>query len=149
MSGRWYPHARYRLYTTRASYTVPLFDVKDTVETFEAEVCRRFNVAAAVCVPMARTGLFFVLRELIQPGQKIILSPLTIVDVVNAVLLAGGVPVFADIVRRSCAMDINVADSLIDASTSALVITHLHGEAAEAHAFRELCRRRGVRLIED
>ena len=149
MSGRWYPHARYRLYTTRASYTVPLFDVKDSVETFEAEVCRRFNVAAAVCVPMARTGLFFVLRELIQPGQKIILSPLTIVDVVNAVLLAGGVPVFVDIIRRSCAMDIDKADSLIDGSTGALLLTHLHGETAGANAFLELCQRRGLRLIED
>src|SRR5205823_5389765 len=126
-----------------------LFDVRDSIETFEAEVCRRFNVAAAVCVPMARTGLFFVLREVIRPGQKVILSPLTIVDVVNAVLLAGGVPVFADIVRRSCAMDIDNANSLIDGSTAALLVTHLHGETAGAHAFLELCRRRGVCLIED
>jgi hypothetical protein len=86
---------------------------------------------------------------MIRPGQRVILSPLTIVDVVNAVLLAGGIPVFADIVRRSCAMDIDTADSLIDTSTGAVLLTHLHGEAAEVHAFRELCSRRGVRLIED
>jgi dTDP-4-amino-4,6-dideoxygalactose transaminase len=98
---------------------------------------------------MARVGLYFVLREMIRPGQKVILSPLTIVDVVNAVLLAGGIPVFADILRRSCAIDIEKADSLIDGSTSALLITHLHGETAGAHAFQELCHQRGVRLIED
>jgi perosamine synthetase len=126
-----------------------LSDARDAVENFEGEVCRRFNVAAAVSVPMARAGLYLVLREMIRPGQKVILSPLTIVDVVNAVLFAGGVPVFADIVRRSCAMDINAADSLIDASTAVVLLTHLHGEAAEAHAFRELCRRRGIRLVED
>src|SRR5205823_2814723 len=126
-----------------------LFDVRDSIETFEAEVCRRFNVAAAVCVPMARTGLFFVLREVIRPGQKVILSPLTIVDVVNAVLLAGGVPVFADIVRRSCAIDIDNANSLIDGSTGAVLVTHLHGETAGARAFLVLSRRPGACLIED
>jgi perosamine synthetase len=126
-----------------------LFDTNHAVEDFESEVCRKFNVAAAVCVPMARVGLYLVLREIIRPGQKVILSPLTIVDVVNAVILAGGVPVFADIVRRSCAIDIDAADSLIDPSTGALLITHLHGETAGAHAFQELCQRRGVRLIED
>ena len=149
MSSRWSPHPRYRLYTTRASYTVPLFNARDSVERFETEVCRRFNVAAAACVPMARVGLFFALREMIRPGQKVILSPLTIVDVVNAVLLAGGVPVFADIVRRSCAIDIDKAYSLIDGSTAALLLTHLHGETAGANPFREICQRRGLRLIED
>jgi dTDP-4-amino-4,6-dideoxygalactose transaminase len=149
MTSRWSPHPRYRLYTRGADYRSALFDTKDAVENFEHEVCRRFNVAAAVCVPMARVGLYLAVREMIRPGQEVILSPLTIVDVVNAVLLAGGVPVFADIVRRSCAIDIDRADSLIDASTAALLITHLHGETAGAHAFRELCQRRGVRLIED
>lgn len=149
MASSWSPHPRYRLYTAAGDYGSMLRDARCAVENFEREVCRRFDVAAAVCVPMARAGLYLLLREMIRPGQKVILSPLTIVDVVNAVLFAGGVPVFADIVRRSCAMDIDEADSLIDVSTGAVVLTHLHGEAAEAHAFRELCRRRGVRLIED
>jgi perosamine synthetase len=149
MTSRWSPHPRYRLYTTGADYCSVLFDTRDAIENFEYEVCRRFDVAAAVCVPMARVGLYLAVREMIRPGQKVILSPLTIVDVVNAVLLAGGVPVFADIVRRSCAMDIERADSLIDGSTAALLVTHLHGETAGAHAFLELCRRRGVCLIED
>ena len=149
MGINWSPHPRYRLYTSLADYDSMLSNSGDAVENFEREVCRRFNVAAAVCVPMARAGLYLVLREMIRPGQKVVLSPLTIVDVVNAVLLAGGVPVFADIVRRSCAMDINAADSLIDASTGVVLITHLHGEAAGAHAFQDLCRRRGIRLIED
>jgi|SRR6266436_6660963 len=84
MKSSWSPHARYRLYTTGADYRSGLFDTKEGVENFEHEVCRRFNVAAAVCVPMARVGLYLVVREMIRPGQKVILSPLTIVDVVMA-----------------------------------------------------------------
>jgi perosamine synthetase len=98
---------------------------------------------------MARTGLYLGLRELIRPGQKVILSPLTIVDVVNMVILAGGIPVFADIRRQSCAIDPDQVESLIDGKTGAVLITHLHGETAGAHGFRDICTRRGVPLIED
>src|SRR5438093_270187 len=87
MTSKLSPHPRYRLYTTRGDYRSALFDTEHAADNFEREVCRRFNVAAAVCVPMARVGLYLVLREVIRPGQKVILSPLTIVDVVNAVLI--------------------------------------------------------------
>ena len=115
----------------------------------EVEICRRFDAAAAVCVPMARTGLYLALEQLIRPGQTVVMSPLTIVDVVNAVILAGGIPLFADIQRRSCSMDPDQAESLIDERTGAVLITHLHGETAGAHRFREICDRRSVPLIED
>jgi len=125
-----------------------LKETNDATQQFEEEICRRFNVAA-VCVPMARTGIYLTILETIQPGHKVIMSPLTIVDVVNAVLLAGGIPVFTDIRRASCAIDPEKAESLIDKQTAAILITHLHGETAGAHVFRDICVRRGVRLIED
>jgi perosamine synthetase len=145
----WSPHSRYRLYTSRTTYRIPLGETNGAIQAFEAEVCRRFGVAAAVCVPMARTGLFLTLSEMIRPGQKVILSPLTIADAVNAVILAGGIPIFADINPSSCAMDINAAGSLIDHSTGALLLTHLHGQTGGAHAFRELCQCHGLPLVED
>ncbi len=156
MSSSWPPHPRYRLYTCPASYRLPLRNLLPgrsacgyTVSGLEAEICLRFDTAAAVCIPMARTGLYLGLRELIRPGQKVVMSPLTIVDVVNMVILAGGIPVFADIHRLSCAADSAQVESLIDSGTGAVLITHLHGETAGAHVFRDMCRRRGVPLIED
>ena len=153
---RWSPHARYRLYTGASSYTLPirqflccLSDSADAATRLETEICNRFEVASACSVPMARTGLYFGLKELIRPGQRVIMSPLTIIDVVNMVLLAGGIPVFADIRRKSCAIDPDQAESLIDGRTGAMLITHLHGETAGAHEFRDICNRRGVPLIED
>jgi dTDP-4-amino-4,6-dideoxygalactose transaminase len=65
------------------------------------------------------------------------------------VLLAGGIPLFADIRRESCAIDAAQVESLIDARTGAVLITHLHGETAGAHEFRDICNRRCVPLIED
>jgi dTDP-4-amino-4,6-dideoxygalactose transaminase len=156
MALSWSPHPRYLLYTSKASYGLPLQHLfsrprnsADATARLEAEICQRFEVSAAVCVPMARTGLYFGLRELIRPGQTVILSPLTIIDVVNMVLLAGGIPLFTDIRRQSCTIDPEQAESLIDSRTGAVLITHLHGESAGAHVFRDICRRRAVPLIED
>ncbi len=149
MPGNWSPHPRYRLYTAPASYIPHLNVSNDAIEEFETAICRRFGIAAAVCVPMARTGVYLTILDTIQFGQKVIMSPLTIVDIVNAVLLAGGIPVFTDICRVSCAIDPEKAESLIDSKTGAVLITHLHGQTAGAHVFREICVRRGVRLIED
>jgi perosamine synthetase len=155
MESRWSPHPRYRLYTRIASYLLPLKQLLrlhgsvKSVPRLEEEVCRRFQVAAAVCVPMARTGLWLGLREMIRPGQTVIMSPLTIIDVVNMVILAGGIPVFADTCPSSCGMDPGEAEALIDNRTGAILITHLHGETAGACAYREICRRHGIPLIED
>ncbi len=155
MKSRWSPHPRYRLYTRMASYLLPLqqpfclHGSGEAVARLEQEICRRFQVAAAACVPMARTGLWLALREIIRPGQRVIMSPLTIVDVVNMVLLAGGIPAFADIRKASCGMDADDARALIDGRTGAVLITHLHGETAGAFAIREICLSHGVPLIED
>jgi len=155
MKSRWPPHPRYRLYTRMASYTLPvlqLFRIHSpgkAVLRLEEEICRRFQVAAAACVPMARTGLWLALREMIRPGQTVVMSPLTIIDIVNMVLLAGGIPVFADICRASCGMDPDEAEALIDGRTGAVLITHLHGETSGASVFREICRSHSVPLIED
>jgi dTDP-4-amino-4,6-dideoxygalactose transaminase len=138
-----------------ASYTLPvgqlfrLHSAGKAVLGLEEELCRRFQVAAAACVPMARIGLWLGLLEMIRPGQTVVMSPLTIIDVVNMVLLAGGIPLFADISKASCGMDPDEAEALIDNRTGAVLITHLHGETSGAFVFREICRRYGLPLIED
>jgi perosamine synthetase len=151
---KWSPHPRYRLYTSPASYGLGLKQYLNThgsadgiKELLEDEICRRFNINAAACAPMARTGIYFGLRELIKPGQTVILSPLNLVDVVNMVILAGGVPVFADIIRRTCSIDPDQAESQIDHRTGAVLITHLHGATAGAHVFNDICKRKGIPVI--
>ena len=149
MPHNWSPHPRYRLYTSFRSYSPGFLEDRSSTSALEAEICRRFGVQSAVCVPMARTGLFLALSELIRPGQRVVMSPLTIVDVVNAVILAGGVPTFVDIDRDTCGISPELAEARIDSRTGAVLITHLHGQSCGAHHFREICDRRSVPLVED
>ena len=115
----------------------------------EEKIKERKNVPHAICMPRARTGIYFAIKAMIQPGQKVILSPYTISDVINMVLCAGGKPVFADIDPVTNNIDASQIDTLIDDETGAVLITHLHGYACDMERIAEICRRKKVPLVED
>ena len=106
----------------------------------------------AVAVPMARVGIYLTLKRLIRSGQKVILSPYTISDVVNMVLCAGGVPVFADIEEGgSCNIDARTVLRLLDSTddVGAVLVTHFYGLICDIEPILEACRRRTIPVVED
>jgi dTDP-4-amino-4,6-dideoxygalactose transaminase len=102
-----------------------------------------------VLAPRARVAIHLAVKGLIRPGQKVVLSPYTIADVVNVVVAAGGVPVFADIERETCNVDPAEIEKLVDGDTGAVLVTHLHGLACDMDVIPRLTSERGVPLIED
>jgi len=150
------PHPRSRIYTNFNSYWSFLKDLilnrinkGDDVEKFEKALADKFNVSEVVCVSMARVAIYLVLKNIIKHEQGVIMSPYTIADVVNMVILAGGVPVFVDIERNSCNIDPNKIEQLIDNNTGAVLITHLHGIGANTNEILNICHRYNISLIED
>ena len=151
------PSPRNRLYTDLNSYTQFLGYVlggrfiknKKDIEGFEHELRLRFSSRYAVCVSQCRVGIYLAVKALIKPGQEVIMSPYTIADVINMVIFAGGCPVFADLDRSTCNISATEVEQLITANTGAVLITHLHGVAAEAHRIKEICDRSNIPLIED
>jgi dTDP-4-amino-4,6-dideoxygalactose transaminase len=103
----------------------------------------------ALAMPTARTGIYLTIKAIIKPGQKVIMSPITIVDVINMVLCAGGIPVFADTDADSCNIDPVGFEDLIDNETGLVFVTHLHGLACDMDKIREICKRKNVPLVED
>ena len=77
------------------------------------------------------------------------MSPYTIADITNMVILAGGRPVFADVERDTCNISAHEVEACISDNTGAVLITHLHGLAAPVGEIKTLCDARGVPLIED
>jgi perosamine synthetase len=150
------PLSRLRLYTTTDQYLSVLgawltgrLDAGDVVKDLEREVARRVGARFAVAMPMARVGIYFAIKSLIRPGQKVILSPYTIADVVNMVICAGGVPVFADIERATCNIDPAEIERLIDGNTGAVLATHFYGLMADMRRIREICDAHRVPVVED
>ena len=150
------PPPRMRLYTTLGMYATAIAgclsgasESSDDVAMFERAVSERLQLPHAIAAPMARVGIYFVVRALIRPGQKVILSPYTIADVVNMVVCAGGIPVFADIDRDTCNISARQVEQLIDADTGAVLVTHFYGLACDIEEIADICSRRGVPLVED
>lgn len=150
------PYPRYQIYTRARSYLSFLSDLilgrlnkGSDVEMLETALAKKFEIPYAVCVPQNRVGVYLAVKYLIKPGQDVILSPYTVADIVNMVICAGGVPVFADIDKLSTNIDPNKIEQLINDNTGAVMITHLHGVAARSHEILEICRKHNLPLIED
>src|SRR5712692_2847005 len=103
----------------------------------------------AIAMPMARVGIYCVVKALIRPGQNVVMSPYTIADVVNMVVCAGGVPVFADVEPNTCNVDATEVERLIDADTGLVLVTHFYGLACDIERIACVCRDRAVALVED
>jgi dTDP-4-amino-4,6-dideoxygalactose transaminase len=57
--------------------------------------------------------------------------------------------VFADVDRDTCNISAAEVESLITPNTGAVLITHLHGVAADAHRIKKICDRFNVPMVED
>ncbi|MFH1618778.1 MAG: DegT/DnrJ/EryC1/StrS family aminotransferase [bacterium] len=150
------PQSRFRIYTDPSSYARVAWELAtgraqqgNAVEELEQTVARRADVRHAICMPTARTGIYLTLASIIKPGQKVLLSPITIVDVINMVLCAGGVPCFMDVEENTCNIDAAEIERNIDKNTGAVLVTHLHGLACDIERIRRTCEQTGVPLLED
>lgn len=150
------PYPRSRICTKPKSYLTFVADLISgrlnkgpDVEKLEQALSEKLRVSYVACIPAARVGIHLVIKNLIKPGQGVIMSPYTVADVVNMVIAAGGKPVFADIDQRTCNIDPDKIEPLIDQNTGAVLITHLHGIAAPAHRILTICQRHNLPMIED
>jgi dTDP-4-amino-4,6-dideoxygalactose transaminase len=92
------------------------------------------------------------LREVVPPGRELLLSPYTIVDVVNMVLAAGAVPRFVDVDARTGNLDPQALAGAIQRSggrAAAVLFTHLHGVSADVEGVLAVARAAGLPVIED
>jgi dTDP-4-amino-4,6-dideoxygalactose transaminase len=150
------PQARFRTYTRWCDYVQLLRDITPwggasvrDLARLEAAIAEWVGIPLALCLPQARIGIYLAVKGLVRPGERVVLSPYTIADVVNMVVCAGGVPVFADIDRPTTNMSPAAVDRLVDSGTGAVLVTHLHGLAADVESIAAICHERGVPLIED
>ena len=152
------PQPRSRLYTTAAAYAGLLSGGLlgrhggGAVTELERALAEYLAIDHVIAVPQARVGIYLAIKHLVRRGRKVILSPYTIADVVNMVVCAGAVPVFADIAADgSCNIDPAVVADLRERErdVGAVMVTHFYGLACAVEPIRQACARAGVALIED
>ena len=150
------PQPRFRIYTTPSDYSDVFKDILvnrvnkgDAMAPLCEQIKALFGVRYVLPMPTARYAIYLSLKAIITPGQKVILSPLTIVDVINMVICAGGVPVFCDVEEGTCNIAADKIEALMDADVGAIMITHLHGLACDVDTIKAIAEKHNVPLIED
>lgn len=85
----------------------------------------------------------------VRPGDEVILPTFTFVSTVNAFVLRGAVPVFADVRPDTLNLDERQLEQLITPRTRVVVPVHYGGVGCEMDVIGEVAARRGVAVVED
>ena len=116
---------------------------------FETELARRLNVGHAHLCSSGTAALATALAACgIGAGDEVIVPPFTFVATIESVLMAGAVPVFADIDETLCLSPDGLRAALTPA-TRAVIPVHMCGSMARIDEIKTLCEENGLILIED
>lgn len=85
----------------------------------------------------------------IQSGDEVIAPSFTFVTTVNAFVLRGARPVFADIRPDTLNIDEAVLEQLISPRTKAIIVVHYAGVGCEMDTILGIANRHGIPVIED
>src|SRR5580700_5038908 len=85
----------------------------------------------------------------IQPGDEVIVPSFTFVSTVNAFVLRGARPIFADIRADTLNIDERLLESLITPRTRAIIVMHYAGVGCEMDSILQIAGRHGIPVIED
>lgn len=85
----------------------------------------------------------------IKPGEEVILPAMTFAATANAVVYAGGVPVFADCSKETMNVDPEDIERKITKKTKAVIVVHFAGRPCEMDAIMEIAGKHGLIVIED
>jgi len=85
----------------------------------------------------------------VEPGDEVIVPSFTFVSTVNAFVLRGARPVFADVRPDTFNLDERRLEALIGPRTKAIVVVHYAGVACEMTEILRIAGRHGVPVVED
>jgi dTDP-4-amino-4,6-dideoxygalactose transaminase len=85
----------------------------------------------------------------LQPGDEVIVPSFTFVSGVNAFVLRGARPRFADVRADTLNIDERQIESLITARTKAIAPVHYAGVGCEMEAICDIAQRHGLDIVED
>jgi dTDP-4-amino-4,6-dideoxygalactose transaminase len=120
------------------------------VALFEREFATFCGAAFCVGVSSGLDALrLALLAAEIEPGDEVILPAMTFAATAEAVLQAGGTPVFVDSSEDDWNIDCDAAASVVAARTRFLLPVHLYGQLADLARLGELAAQRDLTIVED
>jgi dTDP-4-amino-4,6-dideoxygalactose transaminase len=122
----------------------------ESVTTFEDSFARYCGTEHAIGVANGTDALHLTLRALgIGPGDDVIVPTNTFVATVEAIVLAGARPRFADVDPATLLLTADTVRAVATPLTRAVIAVHLYGQTPDMDALLECAGHLGIRLIED
>ncbi|KQX19491.1 MULTISPECIES: DegT/DnrJ/EryC1/StrS family aminotransferase [unclassified Sphingomonas] len=119
-------------------------------QRFEEEFAAYIGGFRAIAVANGTLALELGLRALgIGAGDEVIVTPRSYFASVSCIVAVGATPVFADVDPVSQNIDPEGIERMITSRTKAVICVHLAGWPCEMNPIMALCRRRGLKVIED
>jgi 8-amino-3,8-dideoxy-alpha-D-manno-octulosonate transaminase len=119
------------------------------VEAFEQAACAAMGAQHAVATSSGTAALRAGLAALgVGCGDEVIVPSLTFIATVNAVVVCGAVPVFAEI-DDTLGLDPADVEAKITERTAAIIPVHLDNGPCDMDPLMAIARQRGVPVLED
>lgn len=124
------------------------------IAEFEKAFAKYTGAKYAVAVSNGTAGLHLCALALkVQPGQKIITTPITFAASANCIKYCGGEVAFADIDRETYLIDINVISKLLSAAPigtyAGIIAVDMAGRAVNLELLKQLANKYDLWIIED
>jgi dTDP-4-amino-4,6-dideoxygalactose transaminase len=117
---------------------------------FEEEFTKVTDVEQSIAVNSGTSALIAALWSMdLQPGDEVITTPFTFIATSNAILIAGGTPVFVDIDPDTLLIDPDKIEGAITDRTKAIIPVHLYGRVCKMHRIMDIARANDLMVIED
>ena len=116
----------------------------------EKEIAALVGVPHAVACNSGTDALHLALRAAgIGPGDEVVTPAFTFIATAEAIAYVHARPAFADVDPASFNMTAATLERALTPRTRAAIVVHLFGQCAEMPPIVELCRKKGLVLIED
>lgn len=110
----------------------------------------RFGTKRSIIFPHARTALHFILKSMnLEKGSEVLMTPLTIADMVNSIHTLGLKPVFVDIELDTLCIDPEQLKKAITPRSKAVLITYIFGIVPDITKIKKIAQEHGLKVIED
>lgn len=117
---------------------------------FETYVTENFGLEDCIAVNNGTSALIAPLWSLdLRPGDEVITTPFTFIATSNAIIIAGGTPVFVDIDPQTLLIDPLKIEQAITPRTKAIVPVHLFGRICDMDKINAIAARYNLIVIED
>ncbi len=120
------------------------------VEGFETDFAGWCETRHAVGVSSGTAALELALRGLgIGPGDEVIVPTNSFIATAEAVSAVGAKPVLVDVEAATSLLSAATVEPAITPATRCVIPVHLYGRPVDMDPLLDLCRERGIRVIED